>query len=51
MCVALIATLHFAVVRFVARVYVAVLLSIRAVGESAITAFIFALEWFLSCKE
>ena len=50
MCVALVASFHLAVVRLITGVNVAVLLSIGAVGESPITAFIFALEWFLSCK-
>ena len=48
--VALITTLHLAVVRLIAGVNMRVLLPIGAVCKPAITAFIFALEWLLSCK-
>lgn len=48
MCVALIAASDFAVVRLITGVNMRVLLPVRTVGEPAIAALEFALEWFFA---
>lgn len=48
MSVALVASVHLAVVRFVARVNVRVLLTVGTVGETTITSLEFTAEWLLA---
>lgn len=51
MGVALVAVLHLAIVRLVARVHMRVLLPVRTVCKPSITAIVFALERFFSCSD
>ena len=51
MCVGLVASPDFAVVRLVGRMDVAVLLPVARVGKTSVATVKLALERFLSCKE
>lgn len=51
MRVALVAATNAAVVRFVGRMNVRVLLAVRRVGEASVAAVELALEGFLACKQ